>query len=152
MPPAIGEVALKRANDFAKAEKALNTRRAYTADFVAFRGWCAGRGVSALPAAPATVAAYLSTEADRGIKASSIGRRVAAISYAHRLAGLPGPTEVEAVRAVIRGIRRTLTPAGRLPRAYGGIGRVWSLAVHGIATSGPPHPFEGAPYCRSLTR
>jgi hypothetical protein len=26
------KVALKRANDFAKAEKALNTRRAYTAD------------------------------------------------------------------------------------------------------------------------
>jgi site-specific recombinase XerD len=102
------KVALKRANDFAKAEKALNTRRAYTADFAAFRAWCAGRGVSELPAAAETVAAYLSAETDRGIKASSIGRRVAAISYAHRLAGLPVPTEVEAVRAVIRGIRRTI--------------------------------------------
>jgi hypothetical protein len=64
------EVALKRANDFAKAEKALNTRRAYTADLAAFRAWCAGRGVPALPATAETVAAYLSAEADRGIKAS----------------------------------------------------------------------------------
>lgn len=105
------EVAVKRANDFAKAEKALNTRRAYTADFAAFGAWCAGRGLSEMPAAAETVAAYLSVEADRGIKASSIGRRVAAISYAHRLAGLPVPTEVEAVRAVIRGIRRTIGTA-----------------------------------------
>jgi hypothetical protein len=35
------EVVLQRANDFAKAEKALNTRRAYTADFAAFLAWCA---------------------------------------------------------------------------------------------------------------
>jgi hypothetical protein len=37
------KVALDRASDFAKAEKAANTRRAYTADFAAFRAWCAGR-------------------------------------------------------------------------------------------------------------
>jgi site-specific recombinase XerD len=71
------EVVLKRANDFAKAEKALNTRRAYTADFAAFLAWCASRGAPALPATAETVPAYLSAEADYGIKAWSIGRRFA---------------------------------------------------------------------------
>jgi hypothetical protein len=51
-----------------------------------FRAWCVGRGVSALPAAAEIVAAFISAEADRGVKASTIGRRLAAIRYAHRLA------------------------------------------------------------------
>jgi site-specific recombinase XerD len=109
--PAELETALDRARDFARAEKAPNTRRAYTTDFAAFRAWCAGRGVSALPATAEIVAAFIGAEADRGIKASTIGRRVAAIRYAHKLAGLPAPTEIEAVRAVIRGIRRTIGTA-----------------------------------------
>ena len=122
--PAELEIALDRASDFARAEKAPNTRRAYTTDFAAFRAWCAVRGASALPASAEIVAAYASTEADRGIKASSIGRRLAAIRYAHQLAGLPTPTDVQVVRAVIRGIRRTIGTAktlglrdDRLPRA-----------------------------------
>jgi site-specific recombinase XerD len=110
------DVALDRARDFAKAEKAPNTRRAYTADFAAFRAWCAGRGVSALPATAEIVAAFIGADADRCVKASTIGRRLAAIRYAHRLAGLPSPTEVEAVRAVIRGIRRTIGTA-KAPKA-----------------------------------
>jgi hypothetical protein len=45
------------------------------------------------------------------MKASTIARRAAAIRYAHLLSSLPAPTEVEAVRAVIRGIRRTIGTA-----------------------------------------
>jgi hypothetical protein len=114
--PAELEIALDRASDFARAEKAPNTRRAYTTDFAAFRAWCAGRGVSALPATAEIVAAFIGAEADRGLKASTIGRRLAAIRYAHKLACLPVPTEVEAVRAVIRGIRRTIGSA-KAPKA-----------------------------------
>jgi site-specific recombinase XerD len=114
--PAGLEMALHRASDFAKAEKAPNTRLAYTADFTVFRAWCTGRGASALPAAAEIVAAFIGAEADRGVKASTIGRRLAAIRYAHRLAGLPSPTDVEAVRAVIRGIRRTIGTA-KTPKA-----------------------------------
>jgi site-specific recombinase XerD len=105
------QVAPDRANHFAKAEKAPSTRKAYRGDFVAFQAWCAGHGVPALPATAETIAVYLSAEADRGIKASSIARRVAAIRYAHKLAGLLSPTEVEAVHAVVRGIRRTIGTA-----------------------------------------
>ena len=38
---------------------------------------------------------------------STIGRRVAAIRYAHKLAGFPTPTDNERVRATVRGIRRS---------------------------------------------
>src|SRR5437764_1740519 len=105
-------VELETAKDFAAAEKAEATRRAYRSDFDSFRRYCEARNVSALPAAPEAVAAYLASGASRGIKPSSIGRRVAAIRYAHKLAGCDTlPTDSEAVRAVVRGIRRSVGAA-----------------------------------------
>jgi site-specific recombinase XerC len=114
--PAELDIALDRASDFAKAEKAANTRRAYAGDFAAFQAWCAARDVSALPATAEIVAAFIGAEADRGFKASTIGRRLAAIRYAHRLAGFASPTAAEPLRAVIRGIRRTIGTA-KAPKA-----------------------------------
>ena len=105
LPAALG-VDLTAAVDLAKAEKAASTRKAYGTDFRLFREWCEARGVSALPAAPETVAAYLAAQASIS-KASTLGRRVAAIRYAHKLAGLPLPTDAEGVKATMRGIRRT---------------------------------------------
>lgn len=91
----------------AKAEKAQSTRRAYQSDFRLFSTWCDGKGVLPLPAASETVAAFLAFEATAGIKPSTISRRVAAIRYAHKLANMETPTDAEAVKAVVRGIRRT---------------------------------------------
>lgn len=96
---------------YAKAEKAPATRRAYGTDFRLFQEWCAAKGVSALPADAETVAAYLAHGAGAGAKVSTLSRRAAAIRYAHKLAGLPTPTDSEAVRATSRGIRRTLGAA-----------------------------------------
>lgn len=96
---------------YARAAKAAATKRAYGADFEMFRGWCARRNASALPASPDAVAAFLAYEAGRGCRPSSIGRRVAAIRYAHKLAGLAPPTDDERVRATMRGIRRSLGAA-----------------------------------------
>jgi Phage integrase, N-terminal SAM-like domain len=71
------------AAEYARAEKAAATRRAYRSDFEIFRAWCAERGVSVLPASPESVAAFLAHEAERQVRPSTIGRRVAAIRYAH---------------------------------------------------------------------
>jgi hypothetical protein len=46
-----------------------------------------------------------------GRKASTIGRRAAAIGYHHKIAGHEPPTGSEAVKAVLRGIRRTIGSA-----------------------------------------
>jgi Phage integrase, N-terminal SAM-like domain len=75
--------------EYARAEKAAATRRTYRSDFEIFRAWCAERHVSVLPASPESVAAFLAQEAERQVRPSTIGRRVAAIRYAHKLAGLP---------------------------------------------------------------
>jgi hypothetical protein len=70
--------------------------------------FCLSRGVASLPATPETVAAYLASEAESGLKPSTISRRCAAIRYAHKLAGHEPPTNSEAVKATLRGIRRSI--------------------------------------------
>src|ERR1700730_10215640 len=98
---------LEQAVSYARAEKASATRRAYHSDFTLFESWCAEKGVAALPAEPETVAAFLAFEANRGIRPSTITRRAASIRYAHKLRGHEPPTNSEAVRATLRGIRRS---------------------------------------------
>jgi site-specific recombinase XerC len=106
--PVTLRTALDNAADLARSEKAAATRRAYGSDFAIFRAWCAEQGLSALPADPAAVAAFIAAEAGRGVKCSTLGRRVAGIRYAHKLAGLPSPTDDERCKATMRGARRTL--------------------------------------------
>jgi len=104
---------LDRAAGYARAEKSPGTRKAYMSDFQIFGLWCQDRGMTVLPAAPESVAAYLAYEAARGTKPSTIGRRCAAIRYLHSIKSLPNPTADERVKAVVRGIRRTI---GVMPR------------------------------------
>ncbi len=106
-------VDLRDAIAFARLEKSAATRRAYRSDFDLFRAWCERERVTALPALPETVAAFLAAEAKRGISAATITRRAAAIRHAHKLAGHEPPTNSEAVKATVRGIRRTLGAAGK---------------------------------------
>ncbi|GJE57757.1 site-specific integrase [Methylobacterium thuringiense] len=91
---------------YQRASKADATVRAYTTDARVFQDWCARYGFRSLPATPEAVAAFLVSEAEEGKAASTIGRRCAAISYAHKLAKAPDPTDDEEVRATMKGIRR----------------------------------------------
>src|SRR4051812_17248144 len=110
-PPADLAVSLDRANTYAQASRAKNTRRAYQSDWQDFTTWCSERHLSLLPAGPATVAAYVSHLADSGKKPATIDRRLVAISQAHKLAGHDSPTANEGVRTTVKGIRRTLGTA-----------------------------------------
>jgi site-specific recombinase XerD len=102
---------LAAAVDYARSEKSPATRKAYGTDFRLFKAWCDGKGAQALPAAPETVAAFLAAEAEAGVRPSTLGRRVAAIRYAHKLASLATPTDAEGVKATLRGIRRSVGAA-----------------------------------------
>src|SRR5258708_33031139 len=128
LPAALGPD-LAAAIDLAKAEKAASTRKAYGTDFRIFKDWCEARGVAALPAAPETVAAYLAAHAASS-KASTLGRRVAAIRYAHKLAGRRLRTEAEGCKATLRGIRRTYG-GGRVRQAPAGGGKRPGLCAQG---------------------
>jgi site-specific recombinase XerD len=103
--------ALELAADFAKASKAKATQAAYESDFRIFSAWCRTRGISPLPATAAAVAAFLADEAATGKRASTLGRRLAAIRYFHRAAGYDTPTGDEKVKATLSGIRRTIGAA-----------------------------------------
>jgi site-specific recombinase XerD len=132
----IPAIEIQAATNYARAEKAAATKRAYSKDFKLFRGWCAQRGVTALPASASAVAAFLACEAERGCRPSSIGRRIAAIRYAHKLAGLVLPTDDERVRATIRGIRRSIgaAPVKKAPATVERILTMVPIADERLAT------------------
>jgi site-specific recombinase XerD len=118
---------------YTRAEKAGATRRAYGTDFRLFREWCEAKGVSALPATAETVAAYLAHGVGQGCKVSTLGRRVAALRYAHKLANLATPTDSEDVKATLRGIRRTIG-ASKVKKAPAVADRVKAMARTCAAT------------------
>ena len=105
---------LERAADLARQEKAQADAAGLQKRFRDFRGTGAGdRGAGALPASLRSSPPSWRPKR-RGIKPATIGRRVAAIRYAHKLVGhRPIPTDDERVKATVRGIRRSLGAAPR---------------------------------------
>ncbi len=97
--------ALAAARTYAERSLSEGTWRGYARDLAAFRIWCRARAVTALPAAPQTLAAYL---ADLALtdRPATIGRKLAAIAVAHRDAGLESPTEHGMVKRTLAGTRR----------------------------------------------
>jgi integrase len=91
---------------YAAKSKSENTLRAYRSDWGQWCAWCAGSGHAPLPASPEAVATYI---AEQGgvLKASTIDRRLDAISVAHKAAGYQSPTGAEVVRATLAGVCRT---------------------------------------------
>jgi site-specific recombinase XerD len=96
---------------YAAASKAASTLKCYAYDWGCFRSWCDGRGAAFLPAKTAIVCAYLSGLAESGMRSTTIGRRCAAIAHFHRQAGHPTPTDHDAVKTTLSGIRRTIGTA-----------------------------------------
>ena len=105
------QVDLDAAAEFLAAEKSSATQRAYKSDWRIFEAYCEARGLVALPASGDTVMAFLAHEAKTGTKASTLGRRGAAIRYIHKAGGHEPPTGLEAVKATMRGIRRSIGTA-----------------------------------------
>lgn len=117
--------AVEEAKSFASASIPANTKRAYASDWADFTNWCSRAGQSPLPASPATVAAYIAVLAPTH-RASTIRRRLAAISKAHSMKGLPNPCGVESVKATMKGIEATIgsRPNGKAPVTYNALERM----------------------------
>jgi site-specific recombinase XerD len=108
---------LGQAEEYQRQSKSAATLRAYRADWRDFTAWCDAHALPSLPAPADAVVGYLTDLAGQGRKASTIGRRVSALSQAHQAAGFESPTRALAVRATLRGIRRTLGTAPARKRA-----------------------------------
>jgi integrase len=105
---------------YIRAARAEATWRAYDADLRHFAAWCDQEGLSPLPAAPTTVAAYLTAHVPPRLAVSTLRRRLAAISVMHQAAGHKAtdlPTRAAEVRTVWAGIRRTHGVAPQKVRA-----------------------------------
>lgn len=98
---------------YQRASKAEATVRAYRSDVRLFEAWCQRFSFQSMPATSDTVAAFIVHEAEEGRAASTLGRRLAAIRYGHKLAKAPDPTDDEGVHAAIKGARRKLKVAPR---------------------------------------
>lgn len=104
------------ARGYIASAKADATVRGYRSDWRQFLAWCTERRLDALPAAPETVALYLTAQA--GVKATAtLQRHLTSISQAHQHAGHEPPTTAPVVRQTWRGIRRTFgtASAGKAP-------------------------------------
>ena len=91
---------------------AAATLRLYRADWQVFATWCAAHAQTALPATPASVAAYLAAQNLRG---GTLARRAAAIAHRHRTHGMPSPTADPQVTALLHATRKA-SPSQRPPR------------------------------------
>ncbi len=114
---------------FIGAAKAGSTRRAYAADLADFRRFALRHSLPFLPSTPETVVLYMADLASR-LTVSTIRRRMAAITSAHREAGYAdspaSPRQHYLVREVLAGIHRTLGTAqqGSAPLLTGDIRRI----------------------------
>ena len=109
-------LALNRLLDHIDGAYAPNTLRAYKADMLEFIANCAKNSVCALPAKPETVAEFLMQTVTKGIKSSTIRRKVSSISAIHRLSSLDDPTKHSEVKITQRKIYRQL--GSRFNQAY----------------------------------
>jgi len=112
VPSEAGIEALARAQDLARRAAAPNTMRAYKADWQHFAAWCAVHDFVPVPAAPATVGAYLASLAESHAP-NTIRRRLAALGKMHRFNDLPWNPSHRDIQGPLQGLLRL---HGRPPR------------------------------------
>lgn len=93
LPP---EADLAAARRYLDASRSAATRRAYESDWRTFIAWCREHGLDTLPATPGTVATWLAASAEAGQSPATVARRLAAVGYVHRRAGLVPPARARA--------------------------------------------------------
>jgi len=105
-PTAAGQAALDTAQAMARKAAAPATLRAYKADWTHYAAWCAEHGFVPVPAAPATVGAYLASLAGSHAP-TTIRRRLAALGKMHRFNDLPWNTAHRDIQGPLQGLLRT---------------------------------------------
>jgi len=105
-------MALAKSQAYQDAADAPATLRAYASDVQNFETWCRQNNLSAIPATPEVVGAYLAA-AGEGYAMQTLRRRVAAIARASAIAGQSLDTKHPAIRETLRGIGRVHGSQGR---------------------------------------
>ena len=88
-----------------KSSKALNTLRAYKADYKDFAAFCIKHGFKSMPSEPKIISLYL-THLSQTSKFSTLKRRLASISVIHKLSGHYIDTKHPLITENLMGIKR----------------------------------------------
>ena len=88
-----------------KSSKALNTLRAYKADYKDFASFCIKHGFKSMPSDPKVISLYL-THLSQTSKFSTLKRRLASISVIHKLSGHYIDTKHPMITENLMGIKR----------------------------------------------
>ena len=88
-----------------KSSKALNTLRAYKADYKDFTRFCIKHGFKSMPTDPKVLSLYL-THLSQTSKFSTLKRRLASISVIHRISGHYIDTKHPVITENLMGIKR----------------------------------------------
>jgi len=89
-----------------QSSKANNTIRAYKSDFNDFGLFCAQNGFKSLPSEPRIVSLYLTHLSTKGVKMSTLKRRLVSIGVIHKLKGHYLDTKHPSIIENIMGIKR----------------------------------------------
>jgi|TARA_B110000211_G_C14090665_1_gene558863 site-specific recombinase XerD len=89
-----------------QSSKSLNTVRAYKSDFEDFGLFCVQNSFKNLPSEPETVSLYLTHLSTRGIKISTIKRRLVSIGVIHKIKGHYLDTKHPVIMENLMGIKR----------------------------------------------
>ena len=118
---------------------AANTKANYRGQWRRFTAWALTRGVRALPAAPAHVAAYLAERIERaGHRPATLRMAASAIACIHKAAGLADPCAAAAVRRTLSGATRK---AGKLQKQAAALTAAALALIQ--ATVAQPRPGRG---------
>ena len=90
-----------------KNSKAINTLRAYKADYKDFAAFCIKNGFKPMPSEPKIITLYL-TYLSKSCKFSTLKRRLASISVIHKLSGHYIDTKHPMITENLMGIKRIL--------------------------------------------
>ena len=92
-----------RVSNARSSARSESTRRNYRSQWRAWSQWAEYRGVSALPAHPDMVEAYLSERAEFGHKPSTLRTTASAIAFVHAMHEIPSPVNHN-VRETLKGL------------------------------------------------
>src|SRR5210317_1698744 len=100
-----------------QSSKANNTIRAYKSDFSDFGLFCAKNGFKSLPSEPKIISLYITYLSTKGLKMSTLKRRLVSIGVIHKLKGhyldIKHPSIIENIMGIKR--RKGSTQLGKKP-------------------------------------
>jgi site-specific recombinase XerD len=116
---------------YADERSSVNTRIAYESDWRDFSAYCENARIKALPAKPSDILAYATDlRTTYRLKPATVRRRIYGISQKHLDAGHVDPSTDEAVKTLLRSLRKSSeksATAAKRPLRLAGLAKVWKV-------------------------